>query len=194
MKNPACDTFQQYRTLKLKAFSAYLAVTVFGSFPINIGEQVDGASWAEAIKRCSVTGLFTGHPGQLISGGAILTVREASVDQRIKIAANKISKRSIFKERYIGGLARRRPRFSAMQHDLHRLEHGKISLRFVTCGHRVGFRLNVRASYKASDAISTWAHGTRTSHRALISVLDINEGQMFAAIITLQSCRLVPGI
>ena len=88
MKPAFADTFT-ISDIEVEGLQRVSAGTVFGSFPINIGEQVDGAELAEAIKSLFRTGLFTDIQASRDSGALILTVRERPSISAIKIDGNK---------------------------------------------------------------------------------------------------------
>jgi len=88
MKPALADTFT-ISDIEVEGLQRVSAGTVFGSFPINIGEQVDGAELAEAIKSLFRTGLFTDIQASRDSGALILTVRERPSISAIKIDGNK---------------------------------------------------------------------------------------------------------
>jgi len=88
MKPAFADTFT-ISDIEVEGLQRVSAGTVFGSFPINIGEQIDGAELAEAIKSLFRTGLFTDIQASRDSGALILTVRERPSISAIKIDGNK---------------------------------------------------------------------------------------------------------
>jgi outer membrane protein insertion porin family len=65
------------------------AGTVFSAFPVNIGEQVDSAGLADAIKTLFRTGLFTDIKASRDAGVLILSVRERPSISSIEIEGNK---------------------------------------------------------------------------------------------------------
>ena len=88
MKPAFADTFT-ISDIEVEGLQRVSAGTVFGSFPINIGEQIDGAELAEAIKSLFRTGLFTDIQASRDSGALILTVRERPSISAIEIDGNK---------------------------------------------------------------------------------------------------------
>ncbi|HEV8078226.1 MAG TPA: outer membrane protein assembly factor BamA, partial [Marinobacter sp.] len=88
MKPALADTFT-VSDIEVEGLQRVSAGTVFGSFPINIGEEVDGAELAEAIKSLFRTGLFTDIQASRDAGALILTVRERPSISSIEIDGNK---------------------------------------------------------------------------------------------------------
>jgi outer membrane protein insertion porin family len=101
MKPALADTFT-ISDIEVEGLQRVSAGTVFGSFPINIGEQVDGAELAEAIKSLFRTGLFTDIQASRDSGALILTVRERPSISAIKIDGNKNIETDILKDALSG--------------------------------------------------------------------------------------------
>ncbi len=75
--------------IEVEGLQRVSAGTVFSSFPVNIGEQVDPTELAEAIKSLFRTGLFTDIEASRDAGVLILTVRERPSISSIEIEGNK---------------------------------------------------------------------------------------------------------
>ena len=75
--------------IEVEGLQRVSAGTVFSSFPVNIGEQVDPTELADAIKSLFRTGLFTDIEASRDAGVLILTVRERPSISAIEIEGNK---------------------------------------------------------------------------------------------------------
>ncbi|WP_417529538.1 outer membrane protein assembly factor BamA [Marinobacter lipolyticus] len=75
--------------IEVEGLQRVSAGTVFSSFPVNIGEPVDEAELAGAIKDLFRTGLFTDIEASRDGGVLILTVRERPSITSIEIEGNK---------------------------------------------------------------------------------------------------------
>ncbi len=75
--------------IEVEGLQRVSAGTVFSSFPVNIGEQVDPSELADAIKSLFRTGLFTDIEASRDAGVLILTVRERPSISSIEIEGNK---------------------------------------------------------------------------------------------------------
>lgn len=84
--------------IEVEGLQRVSAGTVFGSFPVSIGEQVNDAELAAAIKSLFRTGLFTDIQASRDSGALILTLRERPSISAIKIDGNKKIETDILKD------------------------------------------------------------------------------------------------
>ncbi|MBU2874570.1 outer membrane protein assembly factor BamA [Marinobacter salexigens] len=75
--------------IEVEGLQRVSAGTVFSAFPVNIGEQMDEAELADAIKSLFRTGLFTDIEASRDAGILILTVRERPSITSIDIEGNK---------------------------------------------------------------------------------------------------------
>jgi len=75
--------------IEVEGLQRVSAGTVFSAFPVNIGEQVDQAELADAIKSLFQTGLFTDIEASRDAGVLIVTVRERPSISNIEIEGNK---------------------------------------------------------------------------------------------------------
>ena len=75
--------------IEVEGLQRVSAGTVFSAFPVNIGEQVDPAELADAIKSLFGTGLFTDIEASRDGSVLILTVRERPSISDIEIDGNK---------------------------------------------------------------------------------------------------------
>ncbi|MEQ9546347.1 MAG: outer membrane protein assembly factor BamA [Marinobacter sp.] len=75
--------------IEVEGLQRVSAGTVFSSFPVSIGEPVDEAELAGAIKDLFRTGLFTDIDASRDGGALILTVRERPSITSIEIEGNK---------------------------------------------------------------------------------------------------------
>ncbi|HET8802217.1 MAG TPA: outer membrane protein assembly factor BamA [Marinobacter sp.] len=75
--------------IEVEGLQRVSAGTVFSAFPVNIGEQMDEAELADAIKSLFRTGLFTDIEASRDAGILILTVRERPSISSIEIEGNK---------------------------------------------------------------------------------------------------------
>lgn len=88
MKPALADEFT-VADIEVEGLQRVSAGTVFAAFPVNIGEQVDEAELAGAIKSLFRTGLFTDIKASRDAGVLILTVRERPSISSIEIEGNK---------------------------------------------------------------------------------------------------------
>ncbi|MBW4936108.1 outer membrane protein assembly factor BamA [Marinobacter sp. F4206] len=88
MKPALADEFT-VADIEVEGLQRVSAGTVFSAFPVNIGEQVDPAELADAIKSLFGTGLFTDIEASRDAGVLILTVRERPSISAIEIEGNK---------------------------------------------------------------------------------------------------------
>ncbi|MFO7530355.1 MAG: outer membrane protein assembly factor BamA [Marinobacter sp.] len=88
MKPALADEFT-VADIEVEGLQRVSAGTVFAAFPVNIGEQVDEAELASAIKSLFGTGLFTDIEASRDAGVLIITVRERPSISSIKIEGNK---------------------------------------------------------------------------------------------------------
>ncbi|NWO07913.1 MAG: outer membrane protein assembly factor BamA [Alteromonadaceae bacterium] len=75
--------------IEVEGLQRVSAGSVFASFPVNIGEQVDPAELADAIKALFRSGLFTDVQASRDGGVLILTVKERPSISSIEIDGNK---------------------------------------------------------------------------------------------------------
>lgn len=75
--------------IEVEGLQRVSAGTVFSSFPVNIGEQMDETELADGIKSLFRTGLFTDIEASRDNGILILTVRERPSITSIDIEGNK---------------------------------------------------------------------------------------------------------
>ncbi|WP_417517411.1 outer membrane protein assembly factor BamA [Marinobacter sp.] len=75
--------------IEVEGLQRVSAGTVFSAFPVNIGEQMDEAELADAIKSLFRTGLFTDIEASRDAGILILSVRERPSIASIEIEGNK---------------------------------------------------------------------------------------------------------
>ena len=161
MKPALADTFT-ISDIEVEGLQRVSAGTVFGSFPINIGEQVDGAELAEAIKSLFRTGLFTDIQASRDSGALILTVRERPSISSINIDGNKNIETDILKDALSGA----------------GLEEGQVFRRATL----ERLELEILRSYIGQGRYNARVKATANelpSNRVDIS-LDINEGSVAA--------------
>ena len=88
MKPAFADEFT-VADIEVEGLQRVSAGSVFSAFPVNIGEQMDEAELAEAIKSLFRTGLFTDIDASRDAGILILTVRERPSITSIEIEGNK---------------------------------------------------------------------------------------------------------
>ncbi|MBK1874220.1 outer membrane protein assembly factor BamA [Marinobacter sp. 1-3A] len=88
MKPAFADEFT-VADIEVEGLQRVSAGTVFSAFPVNIGEQMDEAELADAIKSLFRTGLFTDIEASRDAGILILTVRERPSITSIEIEGNK---------------------------------------------------------------------------------------------------------
>jgi len=88
MKPAFADEFT-VADIEVEGLQRVSAGTVFSAFPVNIGEQMDEAELADAIKSLFRTGLFTDIDASRDAGTLILTVRERPSITSIDIEGNK---------------------------------------------------------------------------------------------------------
>lgn len=88
MKPALADEFT-VADIEVEGLQRVSAGTVFSAFPVNIGEQVDPAELADAIKSLFRTGLFTDIEASRDAGVLVLTVRERPSISSIEIEGNK---------------------------------------------------------------------------------------------------------
>src|SRR5690554_548791 len=88
MKPAFADEFT-VADIEVEGLQRVSAGTVFSAFPVNIGEQMDEAELADAIKSLFRTGLFTDIEASRDAGILILTVRERPSITSIDIEGNK---------------------------------------------------------------------------------------------------------
>ncbi|MDO6823673.1 outer membrane protein assembly factor BamA [Marinobacter sp. 1_MG-2023] len=75
--------------IEVEGLQRVSAGSVFSAFPVNIGEQMDEAELADAIKSLFRTGLFTDIEASRDAGILILSVRERPSIASIEIEGNK---------------------------------------------------------------------------------------------------------
>ncbi|MBZ0333270.1 outer membrane protein assembly factor BamA [Marinobacter sp. JH2] len=88
MKPALADEFT-VADIEVEGLQRVSAGSVFSAFPINMGEQIDEARLAAAIKDLFRTGLFTDIEVSRDAGVLILTVRERPSISSIEIEGNK---------------------------------------------------------------------------------------------------------
>lgn len=88
MKPALADQFT-VADIEVEGLQRVSAGTVFAAFPVNIGEQLDEAELASAIKSLFGTGLFTDIEASRDAGVLIITVRERPSISSIEIEGNK---------------------------------------------------------------------------------------------------------
>ncbi|WP_100641073.1 outer membrane protein assembly factor BamA [Marinobacter salexigens] len=88
MKPAFADEFT-VADIEVEGLQRVSAGTVFSAFPVNIGEQMDQAELAGAIKSLFRTGLFTDIEASRDAGTLILTVRERPSITSIEVEGNK---------------------------------------------------------------------------------------------------------
>ena len=161
MKPALADTFT-VSDIEVEGLQRVSAGTVFGSFPINIGEQIDGTELAEAIKSLFSTGLFTDIQASRDSSALILTVRERPSISAITIDGNKNIETDILKDALSGA----------------GLEEGQVFRRATL----ERLELEILRSYIGQGRYNARVKATANelpSNRVDIS-LDINEGSVAA--------------
>src|SRR5690554_8128456 len=88
MKPALADEFT-VADIEVEGLQRVSAGTVFSAFPVNIGEQMDEAELADAIRSLVRTKLFTDSEASRDAGILILTVRERPSITSIDIEGNK---------------------------------------------------------------------------------------------------------